>query len=160
MLTISISLLLIGLILLLTEAMIPGFGLPGISGIVALLVSFIITMFYFPIAMALMIVFGEISAIALIIYMVYRILKRRQLINKLILNETLDQDKNEIGGLDYFLGKEGTTKTALRPYGSADFNGFVAEVCSDGNFILENKKVKVIKITNNKIVVKELSNSN
>jgi membrane-bound serine protease (ClpP class) len=153
----SIALLAIGLILLLIEALLPGFSIPGVTGVIAIICSFIITILYFPFMYGLFIVLCELVGVAAAAYAVFKILKRKQLINKFILEETLDYEKNDIGGLDYFLGKEGITKTALRPYGSADFNGFTADVCSDGNFILVNKKIKVVKIDDSKIIVKEVS---
>lgn len=52
------------------------------------------------------------------------------------------------------LGKSGTAMTPLRPSGTADINGKILDVTSDGEFIESMASVEIIRIEGNKIVVK------
>lgn len=152
----SIALLILGVTFLTVEALIPGFGFFGISGLISILISLIITIT--SIKFGVFIVLFEIIFIMFFVYLLFKYLKRSQFLGRIILDETLDFEEKEIGGTDYFLGKEGITKTILKPFGSAEFNGVTVEVCSDGNFIKEKTRIKVIEVTCNKIIVKELLN--
>lgn len=148
--------LILGLIFLVIEAIIPGFGFFGVSGFILLLISSITTIT--SVKFGLFIVIFEVVFISLLIYFIFKHMRRSQIFGRIILDETLNYEEKEIGGTDYFLGKEGITKTPLKPFGSVDFNGVVMEVYSDGTFIKEKTKVKVIEVTTNKIIVKELLN--
>ena len=54
------------------------------------------------------------------------------------------------------VGDEGKTISALRPYGKAIFSERFYEVKSSENFIDENKKIKIINILQDKIMVKKI----
>ena len=58
--------------------------------------------------------------------------------------------------LEYFLGKEGITTTILRPAGTADFDGIKLDVVSEGEFIKNESKVKIITVKGRRIVVREI----
>jgi membrane-bound ClpP family serine protease len=55
------------------------------------------------------------------------------------------------------VGDEGITTSYLRPNGKAMINGNKLEVYSLGEYIEGNKKVKVVKIAENKIFVKQIN---
>jgi membrane-bound ClpP family serine protease len=104
--------------------------------------------------MGWLIVLGKIAFLVPTGFAVVHYLKRKQLTGKLILNETLAEDKADVVGLEYFVGKEGVTKTALRPFGTADFNGSSIEVCADtSKYIAVNKRVRVIDVKERKVFV-------
>lgn len=147
--------LIIGALCLLSEIFIPGFGFFGITGIISLIVSSVITVLFVP--FGVFIVLAEILALGLILIIVLKYIKRHQLHGKIILDETLNDDKKEIAGLDYFIGKSGVTKTPLRPFGSADFNGNTVDVYSEGEYISEHESIKVVAVRENKIYVKKLN---
>lgn len=54
------------------------------------------------------------------------------------------------------MDKEGVSLTILRPTGIADFNGIKLDVITEGEFIQKDKKVKIIQVQGNRIVVKEV----
>ena len=54
------------------------------------------------------------------------------------------------------IGDEGITTSSLKPYGKGVFNGKVYEIKTNGNYIKEQKKIKIIDILHNKIIVKNL----
>lgn len=155
MIYLSLGLLFLGIALLVIEAFIPGFGVLGVSGIAAIIISSVIVVFTVPFGP--FIVIGEIIVLAFAIYMLFKFLKKNQLYNKLILNETLNSEKKDIGNLEYYIGKEGVTKTSLRPFGTVDFDGVTVEVCSDSGYVEAQKSVVVTEISGQKIMVKLLN---
>lgn len=54
------------------------------------------------------------------------------------------------------VGQEGTTISSLKPVGKAMFNEQTVEVKSQGGYVEENKKVRVIKLETNKIIVEPI----
>ena len=145
----------LGAVCLIIEMFIPGFGVFGISGIILLIISAVLTIVALP--YGVFIVMGEIAVIGFTASLLASYIRKKQLYGKLILNETLNEDAKEIGELSYFLGKQGVTKTSLRPMGMADFNGVQMQVCADGAYIPENRQVKVVDIRHEKIVVQQLN---
>lgn len=158
LLYIATGLFVIGCALLVAEMFIPGFGVCGISGIVAVVASAVMMIVGTPYGMLLVVL--ELLVIAGTIYGVYRYLRSRQTDNQLILNETLNVERPQIGSLEAFLGREGYAKTSLRPAGKVDFNGVVMDAYSDGEYITEKSKVKVINISDNRLTVRKLAAGN
>ncbi len=65
--------------------------------------------------------------------------KKSGFYNKVVLRdkqEAQDFDESTLQGL---LGAEGVTQTTLRPFGVADFQGKMVDVCSNGDFIDRGK---------------------
>lgn len=152
----AIVLLVIGLSILVVDVYIEGFGILGIVGLVVVAISLFITVAYVPFGQ--FIVLGKIVLLVPGSFLFFRFLKSRQLDGKLILTETLAEDKIDVSGLEYFMGKEGITKTALRPQGTADFNGAGVEVCSESKYIPEGKRVKVVDVKGKKVLVALIEN--
>ena len=150
----AIILIIIGAILICAEAFMPGFGICGISGLIAFIGGIVLTVIASPIG--IFIAIGELGVLGLIVLVAIRYIKRKQLHGKLILDEAPDLEPPEHGDLSYFMGKEGVTKTTLRPYGKVDFNGTSVEAAADGQYIPENTHVKVVDISGRKITVKSL----
>lgn len=146
-----IFLLIVGLSCLFVELLIPGFGAFGIIGIILIILSWIITIFSFK--FGILIVLIEILSITLGLYFAIKKLKRMQIYGKVILTDVLENDKKQVGNMEYFVGKEGISKTDLRPYGSGEFNGIALDVVSDDGYIKRNSLIKVIKFEDNKLYV-------
>ena len=63
----------------------------------------------------------------------------------------------ENNDLNYFIGREGVTHTALRPAGIGEFDGVKLNVVSDGEFIGKDKPIRVQSVEGNRIVVREMT---
>ena len=156
----AMILLVIGLALLLVEVLTAGmdFGISGAIGFAALAASAVVVIvnFHFVGLIIVLCTLGFMipSGLALMKW-----IKKKQFYGKLILSETLAEDKNDVAGLDFFVGKEGVTKTALRPHGDANFNGASVEVWSESSYIPVNARVKVVDVKDKKVIVK-LAESN
>ena len=148
-------LLIVGTSFLILELSTPGVGVFGMIGVITVIASAILMFVTFPFHVALLMLVLEAIAMIALGYVMFRCLKKSQSYGKLILNETLEFEKQEVGDLEYFLSKEGMAKTPLKPVGMVDFNGVVMEVTSNGSFIAANRLVKVIAVNDNKITVIE-----
>ena len=149
-------LLLVGVGLLVFEMYVPGFGVPGISGIALLALGFFLLKPTLGQGLVLFAVLAAILCIALSICL-YSASKGRLSKSKLVLNDVaVAQDAAEHNDLNYFIGREGVTHTALRPAGIGEFDGVKLNVVSDGEFIGKDKPIRVLSVEGNRIVVAEL----
>ena len=73
----------------------------------------------------------------------------------LILHESESSEEGFLSSSDMsvFLGREGETRTALRPSGIAEFDGVRLNVVSDGVFIAQGVRVKIVRVDGNRILV-------
>ena len=147
----------IGIGLMVLEAFMPGFGLPGISGIILEVVAVALTwMNHGPMA-ALGMTLIVLSILAIAISMSLRSAANGKLSrSKLVLNDT---ESNEAGyrsteDLDVFLGKEGVTTTVLRPTGMAEFDGVRLNVVTEGDFIESGRPIEIARVEGSRIVVR------
>ena len=151
---------LIGIGLMVLEAFMPGFGLPGISGIILEVVAVALTwMNHGPVA-ALGMTLILLSILAIAISMSLRSAANGKLSrSKLVLNDT---ESNEAGyrsteDLEVFLGKEGVTTTVLRPTGMAEFDGVRLNVVSEGEFIQSGTRVQIVRVEGSRILVRTIA---
>ena len=150
---------LIGIGLLILEAFMPGFGAPGITGIVLEIVTLVLTWFeHGPIAtLAMLLIVLLVLAIAISTGL-RSITSGRLSKSSLVHQET---ESNEDGyrstqDLDVFMDKEGIASSVLRPTGIADFDGVRLNVSSEGDFIPAGTRVRIIKVEGAKILVRAL----
>ena len=151
--------LLVGVALLVVEMYIPGFGVPGLMGIGSLVLGFILLGPTLGQGLLLFVILAAILCVALTICLVTAS-KGRLSKSKLALNDVaIPPDAAEANDLNYFIGKEGVTHTALRPAGIGEFDGVKLNVVSDGEFIAQGRRVRVQKVAGNRIVVMELKDN-
>ena len=155
----ELILLLVGVALLVVEMYIPGFGVPGLMGIGSLVLGFILLGPTLGQGLLLFVILAAILCVALTICLVTAS-KGRLSKSKLALNDVaIPPDAAEANDLNYFIGREGMTHTALRPAGIGEFDGVKLNVVSDGEFIAQGRRVRVQKVAGNRIVVMELKDN-
>ncbi len=149
---IIILILLLGLALIFVEVfVIPGTSLAGLLGGVALVVGVVLVYnsygeYWGRIALA-----GSAVAALLAVYLGFRTIQS----NKLAMKGEITGRVNELQVDAHKVGDKGTAVTELRPNGKAIFNDNKIEVYSTGEYIQRNSAVEIIKITNDKIFVKQ-----
>ena len=143
-----ILLCIVGLALVFAEMLIPGFGVFGILGSVCLLGTAFLVAKVYGITAFLITVVLLVIAFALMIVLA----KKSGFYNKVVLRDKQEVDESTLQGL---LGAEGVTQTTLRPYGIADFQGKMVDVCSNGDFIDRGKRVRVTHIQGKTVTVAE-----
>ena len=147
----------VGIGLLVLEAFMPGFGLPGISGIVMEIVAIALTWVNHGPVAALGLTIIVLSLIAIAISMSLRSATRGRLSrSKIILKE---RESNEAGyrsaeDMQVFLGKEGETTTVCRPTGMAEFDGVKLNVVSEGEFLPAGTRRRIVQVEGSRIVVR------
>jgi membrane-bound serine protease (ClpP class) len=152
-----------GVVLLLVEVfLIPGFGLAGILGILALLAALVMSVVgtgatpeFFMLAAGRML-FALLAAL-LASFLMLRFLPRTRFGRQLILDTGLRHAPPD----DLrWLGKRGRASTPLRPAGIADIEGARVDVVSDGELIEPGALLEVTRVDGNRIVVRQITNTN
>ena len=146
----------LGFILITVEIFNPGFGAPGISGIILLILGIMFTAHSLLEAVVMIMVI--LIIIGILFFIVFRSASRGKLNNRLILIDRMNKESGFVGRSESpsFLGKEGITTTMLRPAGSVNIDGTRLDVVTDGEFIPKGTKVKVVKVEGMRIVVRKM----
>jgi membrane-bound ClpP family serine protease len=155
-LIIAIILFIAGFILVGIEMVIPGFSVPGVTGIICLVVAIFLVSDSFVegaiIALIILALLGIMFAIIL------GLLSKAKLKSPLILKDEQNKEKGFISNndLNYLLGKHGVAVTDLRPTGTADFDGIEFDVISEGKYLSKDTKLVIFKVMGSKLVVKQV----
>ena len=156
----SVICFIIGVVLMVLEAFMPGFGVAGISGIVVEIIAVTLTwLSHGPVA-ALGMLLVILSVMAIAISMSLRSATNGRLSkSRIILRDT---ESNEAGyrsieDMEVFLGREGKATTVLRPTGIAEFDGVRLNVVSEGEFIAMGTAVRVVRIEGSRILVRPIA---
>lgn len=155
-----IACFLLGMVLLTLEVFLPGFGLPGITGIVLEMVCIGLTYFMHGSMAALGITLIILALIAVAISLALRSASKGRLSKSaMILTETENAEDGYVatGDMEVFLGKNGVTTTVLRPAGIAEFDGVRLNVQSDGEYIAKGEPVRVDRVEGVRVVVRRIS---
>jgi membrane-bound serine protease (ClpP class) len=152
---VALVLLICGALFLLAEFFIPGFGFFGVSGILLVVVSAVMTIVY--VRFGLFIVIAEAAVLVLLGYLIAEYFNKSSDSNRVVLNETLKEDVNKAELLRSYIGKEAVTRTPLKPFGNIDIDGVYLEACSDGEFIGAGEKVLVVREYESKLYVRKIN---
>ena len=150
---------LFGLVLLIVEVFMPGFGLPGITGIVLEMVCIGLTYFSHGSMAALGVTLIILAVVAIVISLALRSANKGRLSKSaVILTETESTEDGYVAtkDMDVFLGKTGQTTTVLRPTGMAEFDGVKLNVQSDGEFVAKGETVRVDHVEGARVVVRRV----
>jgi len=152
----QIIILFAGLVFLIIEMFTPGFGVSGGIGLALLVIGILITAST-PLEALVMIII-LLAIIGLALTLILHSSAKGRLSKTLILNEKLNRESGYIGteDLEYFVGKEGITVTTLRPAGIAEFDGVKLDVVSEGEYIPNGTRVKIISVSGRRIVVRNI----
>ena len=168
--SLELLLFLAAIVLLLVEVfLIPGFGVAGISGIVLLVASLVLSMqgFVLPefdwqrgrlnrnVLLVLANTVGAFVAFGGIAYL----FGRTNMFSRLTLSDTQTTDagftaqSNEVR--ERYLGTAGRAATTLRPAGTADLDDERVSVEADGEWIEAGEEVEVVRVDGNRIIVRK-----
>lgn len=154
----EIALFLVGVALMIMELYTPGIGFFGISGTLAIIGSFFLTLGGDLAALNLLAISLIIAVIGFLA--IIRFLPSSTLWHKLILKdaETAAGGFNSANDYSEFLAKEGRAITLLRPAGTVIVDGVQLDVVAEGQFIQPGTLVKVVSISGNRIIVRAVEN--
>ncbi len=159
----ELLLVLAGVVLVAVEVLvIPGFGIAGVAGIVALLAG--VTMSMFGAGASMDIIGNAITRVAISLLMaigfglvLMRTMTRTPFGRRLVLETDMDADDGWESTPDadhHLMGAVGKTITQLRPAGIANFGGARVDVVSDGELIDPGTEVIVTRVDGNRVVVR------
>ena len=133
----------------------PGMGAPGITGGIFLLIG-IISLGSLEHAIIAFIII--VVLLSIMLFIAYQSAKKGLLAKKIILGERFSKELGYSTSKSYeaLLGLEGITITVLRPAGKVKIDEKEYDVVSEGRFIDENTKVKVVEVEGSRIVVSKI----
>lgn len=147
--------LLSGVALLVLEVFVPGFGLPGVSGLILLTIGIVMTWSTYGAVAGLAVMLIALALAGISISLSVKSAANGKLSrSELILNEvTASMDHEDTETL---VGREGETLTVLNPVGFADFDGVRLNVVTEGTYLEKGTRVKVTQVEGNKIIVRKM----
>jgi membrane-bound ClpP family serine protease len=157
MLILAIILFIAGFVLIGIEMVVPGFSVPGIAGIVCLLIGiFLVSDTVVEGAIITIIILALLAAMLAIILGLF---SKAKIKSPIILKDQQDKDKGFISSndLQYLLGKHGVAITDLRPSGTGNFDGIEFDVISEGKYIPKDTRLIIYKVQGSKLIVKALN---
>ncbi len=155
---IGIIVLIAGFILIAVELVVPGFGLPGIAGIVCLVAG--VFMVTDSVEEGILVTIVVIVILSILTAVVIGLMHHRKFKSPIILDTDVhvENAQLEASDLDYLLHREGTASTDLRPVGKGDFDGIELDIVSDGAYIKKGSRIKIVQISSNRLMVRNLEN--
>ncbi len=152
---IAVICLVAGFLLLAVEVAMPGFGLPGISGIICLVAAVFCVADSFQEGIIITLVI--LALLGIMFTVILRLMSSGKLRSPLILKDEQTKAEGYLSSNDlkYLLGKKGTATTDLRPSGTGEFEGITFDVISEGTYITKGTSLVIFKVQGSKLVVKE-----
>lgn len=151
--------LILGVVLLIVEMFVPGFGVWGICGIVSLVVGIIIRIcqglnLTQSLSLILVVLGFFVFVVGFMIYGAqYGILGKSGLFER---RSTLSSDYNKVDKhVRKLVGRSGKAITSLDLAGKAKIKGKIYEVVSISSYIEKGANIKVVEIKDNTIMVRK-----
>lgn len=146
-------LILCGIVFIIIELIfVPGTTVLGILGLVALVGGVFMSFTSFGSTTGLWVLTGAI--VFSILALVYSL--RAGTWQRFALKSSIDSRVNENEKSDLRVGIEGKLISDLRPMGTAEFQDKLYEVQTNGNYLEAGNTVKIISLSDNKIIVKSI----
>ena len=143
----------LGAALMIVEVFLPGFGLPGVSGIVLIGAGAVIVWYKAGALSALATLLVVIAVLAVLISYMMRRATEGGAHARIFLREKEELHSGE--DMQVLLGKQGRTTSVLRPAGIGDFDGVRLNVVTEGSFIERDKPIEIVNVDGARIVVRE-----
>jgi membrane-bound serine protease (ClpP class) len=144
-----------GIILLLMEIAMPGFGVAGVSGIICLGAAIVITAPDLQVGLQSLVI--AIIGTVILLMVAFKLLTKRKFWDRLVLSLKFDKEKGYISqkqSYTDYLGKQAKTITDLRPAGIVVLeDGTRLDVVSEGAYVEKGEEVIISQVDGMRIVV-------
>lgn len=146
-----------GILLIIIEIFFPGFGIFGILGIAAIIGSMVLASYSTVNILLSILIAVVITAIFSVFFFKYFGYKGP--LKKMVLTYSTSSNEGYLSNVtrEELVGKIGYAQTVLRPSGTAIFDDERLDVVSEGGFIGQGNKVKIVSTQGSRIVVREVS---
>ena len=151
----GVIVLIIGILLIGVEFIMPGFGFPGIAGIIFTAAGVFLTGRNIQERVLVGVIAIVVIAVMLVISIV--VFSSKKVKSPIKLDEDL-QGKNlfiDEKDMEYFIGKKGVAITDLKPAGKAEVDGIKFDVLSANYYIKKDSAIVITEVKNNRIIVEE-----
>ncbi len=140
----AVGLLMLGIELL----VIPGFGVAGLLGLAALGGSVYVAFDQLSAMYVGIVLVGSLTGCGVLIWMFPR--------SKLVLDAAITGSAVD-ESLPDLLHREGTALTVLRPSGSVDIDDRPIDAVTDGQYVEQGTRVKVVRVEGGRVVVEPIA---
>ena len=147
----------LGMILIIVEVFLPGFGLPGIGGIVLVGAGVVMVGMHFGSLTAVGTLLVIIAVLAVLVSWVLRQASRGGGKRSDLFLQERDDLRTQQEDMKVLVGKSGTTTSVLRPAGIGDFDGVRLNVVTEGGFIEKDMPIEIVRVDGSRIVVRPVS---
>ena len=149
----GIVVLVVGIVLIGVEFYLPGFGFPGIFGVILTAAGIFLTGRDWSERALVGVITIVVIAVMLVISII--IFNSKKVRSPIKLETDLPGKDLFIDGKDmeYLIGKKGKAVTDLKPSGKGEFDGVVLDIIS-GTYVPKGASLEIMEIKNNKIIVK------
>jgi membrane-bound ClpP family serine protease len=154
--TVALIFFIAGMLLLLVEMFLPGFGIFGGLGLVCLVLCILFQAETLTERLILVLLIGAI--VVLLALVLGRSLKKGRLYRSgIVLKNEQTREEGFVAGSDmsHLNGKQGVSVTTLRPAGVAEFDGERADVLTEGEYIPAGTPVEVVRTAGARVFVKK-----
>lgn len=146
--------LLLGAGLMIFEVFLPGFGLPGISGIVFIGAGITLAAIHHGMLTAVVILLVVIALLAMVVSWVLRAAAKGDYHSEFFLQEKDELRTRE--DMKVLVGRKGRTTSVMRPAGIGDFDGVRLNVVTEGGFIERDMPIEIVSVDGTRIVVRPI----
>ena len=151
---IGLILLIAGFVLAGIEMVVPGFGAPGICGIICLVAGVFLTADSVEAGIFITVVVIVILGILMTVIMGF--LSQKKFKSPIVLDQDLKAGVPiSSSDLEYLIRKEGKASTDLKPAGKGNFEGIELDIFSEGPYIKKGTSIVISRINENRLMVKE-----
>jgi len=167
----EIAIFVVGVVLLIVEIFfIPGFGFTGVAGLLCILLGLLLSFqdFWIPGGPNKVIeietlwdnlfTIGVSFVASIVIFLLFvRFLPSTPYFRRLVLATTEQMEEGyTVASAEEkdMMGARGVAKSTLRPSGTADFDGKIVDVITEGDFLPPGTPVEVVDVQSNRIVVR------
>lgn len=151
--TLEAIILIAGVLLLVIEMFVPGFGIAGGTGVILLVIGIAMTAGSPLEAFALILIL--ILLITILMMVMLRSARKGRIARNIVLQMSTSRDRGyrSTENAAHLAGTEGTALSELRPAGVAEFGGKRYDVVTEGIFIPRGARITVIDVIGRRIVV-------
>lgn len=148
-----ITILIAGFLLFFIELfIIPGFTVFGIAGVIMIGIGLFYVYSDYGAEVGNYAFIGSLAVCTLTTYLAFKVFKKSNLGLKTVIDSKAHIDNNKALNI----GDQGEAFGDIKPKGRARINSEIYNVETEGDFIADGKKVIVIRLESNKIVVKKI----
>ncbi len=146
-----IILIILGILLIFLEFfVVPGVTVAGIGGLILLILGIYFSYSNYGVSTGNTLLLATFGIVGLVFYIAYR----TGAWEKITLSTQVKSKSKQDVSLNVKIGDIGKTISRLAPMGTVMINNNLFEASSKGLFIDENTEIEIIRIKNNKIIVK------